>query len=576
MRGNMAPPEEEAEALIQGSEISERTPSESSHDEPAPAVEKPAYGNSRRKTMLKLAAGIALGLVAIYWTLISLYNSFLASYLRHSAHPKFPYYFDPNPELWPGPTATGRAPFLAQATVAPSFGQAPNKTMERLWAHLSPYSLNYGGWGIEEYALPVGAKITQVHTLHRHGARYPTSGANVESLGSKMTTVAGRFNASGPLEFLNTWSYGLGAEIMVPAGRLQLFESGVHRYYQYGHLYEPGTKILVRSTTQKRMRESVWNFLSGFFGLEWQEYAEVGYGIEGFSNNARWNNSLAGYNNCPNSNKAQNKVGQNVSSAWQTKYLQNATARINNLVEGLVFETKDIYAMQTMCPYEFAAFGYSPFCKLFTFEEWEGFEYSIDLWFSGGSGFQSPTGRAVGLAWHQELLARLEHHTLSFSHSQINTTLDSTPETFPLNQTLYFDFSHDTNIMSILTSLGFSQFSALPADYPGPHNLTVSNITPFAGRLDVEVLTTPHPVREDRSYDPEGAETRYVRFKLNERTLPHPRCAPRKDGLCELGHLLEILRDEEGKVDYEVACYGDYEPAPWGAITDGRPLGLKD
>jgi hypothetical protein len=70
-----------------------------------------------------------------------------------------------------------------------------------------------------------------------------------------MATAEGKFTASGALSFLSSWTYDLGAEIMVPSGRLQLFESGVHRYYQYGHLYTPGTKILVRSTTQKRMRE---------------------------------------------------------------------------------------------------------------------------------------------------------------------------------------------------------------------------------------------------------------------------------------------------------------------------------
>jgi hypothetical protein len=70
-----------------------------------------------------------------------------------------------------------------------------------------------------------------------------------------MASFKGKFTASGPLSFLNDWTYGLGAEIIVPSGRLQLFQSGVHRYYQYGHLYVPGTKIIVRSTTQKRMRE---------------------------------------------------------------------------------------------------------------------------------------------------------------------------------------------------------------------------------------------------------------------------------------------------------------------------------
>lgn len=38
------------------------------------------------------------------------------------------------------------------------------------------------------------------------------------------------------------------------------------------------------------------------------------------------------------------------------------------------------------------AYGYSVFCDLFTYEEWEGFSYVIDIEFSGGSGFQSAMG----------------------------------------------------------------------------------------------------------------------------------------------------------------------------------------
>lgn len=45
-----------------------------------------------------------------------------------------------------------------------------------------------------------------------------------------------------------------------------------------------------------------------------------------------------------------------------------------------------------MCPYETVAYGFSRFCNLFTYEEWQGFGYSIDLEFSGISAFHSPTG----------------------------------------------------------------------------------------------------------------------------------------------------------------------------------------
>ena len=116
---------------------------------------------------------------------------------------------------------------------------------------------------------------------------------------------------------------------------------------------------------------------------------------------------------------------------------------------------------QTLCPYETVAFGYSAFCDLFTYEEWLGFEYSIDLNFAGNNYFQSPVGRAVGIAYVQEVLARLQQHVLNTGGTQANLTLDNNTRTFPLNQTLYFDFSHDTNIAAILTAFGFRQFAPL-------------------------------------------------------------------------------------------------------------------
>jgi hypothetical protein len=158
--------------------------------------------------------------------------------------------------------------------------------------------------------------------------------------------------------------------------------------------------------------------------------------------------------------------------------------------------------------------------------------------------------------------------------SQINTTLDSNENTFPVNQSLYFDFSHDTNIMSIVTSLGFTQFSTflLASHNPGPHNLTVSQVTPFAARLDIEVINAPHPVLSSREYDTKGKEIKYLRFKLNERTLPHPECGgDREDGLCELDVFLELVGGLKEKANYDYACFGEYEAVPYGEVTDGRP-----
>ena len=289
-----------------------------------------------------------------------------------------------------------------------------------------------------------------------------------------------------------------------------------------------------------------------------------------------FNNSLAGYDNCDNSNNFRNQAGNDAEKEWVVTYLQDATKRFQSMITGFDWTITDTYAAQTMCPYETIAYGYSAFCSLFTWEEWQGFEYSWDINFASMSGFSSPTGRAVGIGYVQEVIARLENHTLGYSGSQINTTLDSSTETFPLNQKLYFDFSHDTSIISILTAFGLKQFNQfLPAnEYPGDHDLVVSHLEPFGARLDIEIINTPSPLSADRQYE-DGKPTTYVHFILNQRTVPLgkslPECGDRLDGWCELETFLQVQRGMTEKADYDFACNGEYEVPAYGEIKDGAP-----
>ena len=176
-------------------------------------------------------------------------------------------------------------------------------------------------------------------------------------------------------------------------------------------------------------------------------------------------------------------------------------------------------------------------------------------------------------------MARLKNHTLGYSGSNINVTLDDNQVTFPLNQSLYFDFSHDTNIFSILTAFGLKQFATLlPAErYPGDHDMTISHITPFGARLDIETIKTPKPVKNDRSgYEDEGGESKYVHFILNQRTIPLGRSFPecdkdRVDGWCEFEVFLKVQDKMQELARFDYACYGDYEPVEYGKITNGAP-----
>ncbi|KAM0527201.1 hypothetical protein ACHAO3_004796 [Verticillium nonalfalfae] len=492
-----------------------------------------------------------------------------------------PQYFQTSPQLWAGPTATGRAPFLAQTRVVPTGSFVPNSPLQtampiegmatqdeglfRLMGYLAPYEPS-PGFGVDEYGLPEGAEIVQLQMLSRHGSRYPTLNSSVTGLGDRLKAAAGKVKAKGALEFLNRWTYELGHEILVPKGRSELFESGVLHSYMYSQLYNTNSKIIVRTTD--RMLKSAEYFLAGFFGLEWTNNATIEVIIE----QSGFNNSLAGYLNCPNAWKHQ--VGTEASLDWQSRYLANG------LIEGYDWTIEDTYAAQTMCPYETVAYGYSRWCELFTYEEWLGFSYAVDLAFSGNNMFHNPTGRAVGLGYQQEVIARLKNHTLGYSGSQINTTLDSSEETFPLNQSLYLDFSHDTNIASILTAFGLTQFAGpLPRDkLPETHNLTVSHLTPFAARLDIEIIRAPKPVKADRSgYADKGGETKYVHFVLNQRTVPlgvsFEDCdVGRVDGWCEFETFLEVQDKMEKLADFDRACFGEVPQRPFGEVNDGRPV----
>ncbi|RMY52978.1 hypothetical protein D0865_05504 [Hortaea werneckii] len=523
-----------------------------------------------------------------------------------SSSSDIPQYYQTSPELlyqsFPGPTPTGEPALLAQTNPAPFPSttyippspletQVPiqgNKDDGNIFHMMGHYFPNPDGFGVDEYPLPENATIKQLNMLSRHGARYPTTGSGAPMLAEKITNyttgVLGDVEFTGPLSFLNKWQYKLGAEILVPVGKQELFDSGTLHQYMYGHLYpNNGSKIIARSTTQDRMTKTAEYFLAGFFGLDWPSNATLVLAIEG--SDSTWNNSLAGYDNCPNSNKPVSAGGNNATTEWYNIYLADATERLRPHAPGFNWTVTDTYNAQSMCAYETVALGYSTFCDLFTFEEWQGYEYSVDLYFAGGYGFQSPTGRAVGIGYVQEILARLQHHVIDHPVAQINLTLDNNTATFPLDQTLNFDFSHDTNIMAILTAFGFTQFAPfLPPDHiPARHhrNLIVSHMEPFAARLDMEILSTPSPLDGCRTNGGpkylEGPPTTYIHFLLNQRTLPlgksFPACGDRDDGWCELTTFLEVQRESLAKADYEFACFGEYEAVPYGGITDGAPLG---
>jgi hypothetical protein len=243
--------------------------------------------------------------------------------------------------------------------------------------------------------------------------------------------------------------------------------------------------------------------------------------------------------------------------------------------------------MQSLCAYEYNYLGSSDFCSLFTEEEWQGFENTLDIQYYYDYSFGSPTGRAQGIGYLQELLARITDQQISVSNSSVNSTLDESSSTFPLNQKFYADFSHDDIIISVLTALSLDYLKDPPSltEYPpsGNGHFFLSHLTPFAAKLVTEVIacgsSDPAPVQNSRTYttptqfgyNPSNATHKFVRMRLNNGILPLSTirggdCSGREDGMCSLENFVASQSNAYALSNYDYACFGNYTIAN---ITSG-------
>lgn len=384
---------------------------------------------------------------------------------------------------------------------------------------------------IEHQVLPPQCKIKSAHILHRHGSRYPAGPGGPSSLGRKIKLAqkTGQLKAHGDFEFLEHWEYDLGEDVLVHKGAQELFDSGVKYYYEYAKLLENyDKKPVIRTTSQSRMVDSARYWALGFFGWDMQDKVNIEVLTETFFQN----NTLAPYMSCPN--PFSPKVLK--ALAWRFKMLKKATDRINKHVKGITFSSSDVSNMISLCGYETVALGYSNFCKLFTKQDFEEYEYEQDLMHQSVFGFMSVTSKAWGVGWVTEFIHRLKHKAFDGPQTSQNSTLDHNPKYFPVHQPLYVDFTHDIVIESILTALNFKQLAdELDGDRMQPNRrFRTSHVVPFGARLVFEVMEC----------DENGDKSEYIRAKLNDAVVPldgNQGCESRLDGLCRLDNYLSHL-----------------------------------
>lgn len=163
--------------------------------------------------------------------------------------------------------------------------------------------------------------------------------------------------------------------------------------------------------------------------------------------------------------------------------------------------------------------------------------------------YGNPLGRVQGVGYVNELLARLTQTPVR-DHTQTNRTLDGAPATFPLDRTLYADFSHDNQMAAIYAALGlFRQAAPLDPARPDPRRTwRASALVPFAGRMVVERLACVAA----------GAQVPKVRVLVQDEVQPLEFCGANIDKLCTLDAFVQSqgYARNDGEGDFE-KCFAD-------------------
>ncbi|KAJ7581514.1 acid phosphatase [Mycena floridula] len=411
------------------------------------------------------------------------------------------------------------------------FANEPTFDIQKSWAQYSPY------FSVTPYQSPPdGCEITQVNIIQRHGARFPTSGS-----GARIQAALAKLQAFQPysepsLMFLNDFAYNLGTDDLVPLGAAQSDAAGRVDFTRYQALVAENNLPFVRSSSSDRVIKSATNWTAGFSLASKHVYTpslSVILREDG--------NDTLDDHGCPNIGSSDPQT-----NAWLARYAPAVAARLNKKAGvNLNFTDIDVYNLISMCPFHTVAAtetlvtSLSPFCSLFDAEDFRDFEYSGDLDKYYGTGYGQDLGRVQGVGYVNELLARLTGKPV-VDHTQTNTTLDSSPVTFPLNRTIYADFSHDNEMIAVYSALGlFNQSTPLdPTCSGGRRTWIAAHMVPFSARMITEKLAC------------QGKE--FVRILVNDALQPLEFCQG-KDGLCELDAFVQsqAYARNDGDGDFE-------------------------
>ncbi|MCJ1311986.1 hypothetical protein MMC25_005660 [Agyrium rufum] len=403
------------------------------------------------------------------------------------------------------------------------------------WGQYSPYFLVPSEISAK---VPPQCEITFVQILSRHGARDPTASKTATYNDTIEKIKSNVKNFTGDYAFLADYEYTLGADQLTVFGEQEMINSGTKFFDRYPDLAQRYTPF-IRSSSESRVVESAQNFSQGYHQAKISNrkakdpsypYPIVVISEDTGSNNTLNHGLCTAFEDGPDSS-----IASNAQKTWQSVFTPPITTRLNANLPGANLSSQDTISIMDLCPFNTIASPtgqVSPFCALFTEQEWREYDYYETLNKYYGYSYGNPLGPTQGVGFTNELIARMTDHAV-MDETSTNRTLDDSKTTFPLGKghPLYADFSHDNDITAIFSALGLynntSPLSNTTIESAAQANgYSASWTVPFAARAYFEKMSCMSKQEE------------LVRVIVNDRVLPLTECGGDKLGRCKLSSFI--------------------------------------
>jgi hypothetical protein len=386
--------------------------------------------------------------------------------------------------------------------------------------------------------VPDQCEITFVQTLSRHGARDPTSSKTKLYNATVQKIQAHATSYSKDYAFIKDYEYTLGADLLSVFGQKQMVNSGIQFYHRYQELARHATPF-IRSSGQDRVVESAQNWTQGFHNALLAAFPsahdDYPYKIVVISEDAEQNNTLD-HGLCTVFEDLD--IAYDAQQQWVNVFAPSITARLNLNMPGANLTDLDTIHIMDLCPFNTVASPVgklSPFCGLFTEEEWRSYDYFQSLGKYYGYSWGNPLGATQGVGFTNELIARLTSSPVN-DHTSTNHTLDDSEDTFPISGStvLFADFTHDNDLTGIFSAMGLYNeteplLNRTLQDINDTKGYSASWTVPFAARAYFEKMSCV------------GESEEFVRVVINDRVLPLKTCGGDDFGRCSLSAFLDSL-----------------------------------